>query len=351
MELKQRIDAFVQLGSWLTDFLKFENLYQIENDYFSELSFAVETAKHKNGWFTQAEVRRSLEGIILMLQNKALQEWISTYKFKERKLCIAVIMAGNIPAVGFHDFLAVLISGFSFVGKTSTQDELILPMLAKKLKSIEPNFGTMIRFTKDRLEKFDAVIATGSNNSARYFERYFGKYPNIIRKNRTSVSVIDNETTDDQLTHLGKDIFEYYGLGCRNVSKIYIPEKFEIDRFFKAIYSFGYVIENNKYANNYLYNQTVYLMNSQKLLDNNFVILKEDKNLHSPIGVIFYERYKNKADVMGYLSDNKEHIQIVVSSDKIDFGKGQSPTLTDYADNINTLNFLANLARQQGNSN
>jgi hypothetical protein len=256
-------------------------------------------------------------------------------------------MAGNIPLVGFHDFLSVLISGNKALVKLSSNDTILLPYLTKVLFSIEPEFEDLIEFTDEKFIDFDGVIATGSNNTARYFEYYFGKYPNIIRKNRNSVAVLTGNESTEQLELLANDIFRYFGLGCRNVSKIYIPEDYNFDPFFKAMYSWRHVINQNKYMNNYDYNKAVYLMSNIPLLDNEFMLLKEDKSLSSPISILYYEYYSSMEELTSLIEVSREQIQCVVSEcgmpGEVPFGTTQSPSLWDYADGVDTMEFLLNL--------
>ena len=252
-------------------------------------------------------------------------------------------MAGNIPLVGFHDFLSVLLIGDHFVGKLSSNDNILLPFLAEELINIQPEFSNRIEFTKDRLPQFDKVIATGSNNTARYFEYYFKDKPHIIRKNRNSVAVLQGNETNEQLKALGEDIFQYFGLGCRNVSKLFVPKGYNFDVFFEAMYAYRDVINHHKYANNYDYNKAVYLMSSVKLLDNAFLLLKEDLNFSSPIGTLFYEFYSDEVQLQNRVKQEEENIQCIVGTHKfseVDFGKAQHPELTEYADGVDTIKFL-----------
>src|SRR3972149_3042639 len=224
-------------------------------------------------------------------------------------------MSGNIPLVGFHDFFCVLMSGNIFVGKISSDDEFLLPAVSKILIEIESGFKERIHFTNQPFNKSSAIsafIATGSNNSARYFEFYFGKYPHIIRKNRNAIAILDGTETEDDLKNLGKDIFQYFGLGCRNVSKIFIPQDYNLDEFFSAIVDFGDVINHNKYYNNHIYYRTIYLLNKEKFLDNNFLMLKESEQIASPVATLYYERYKTKEELFKKLESQKDNIQCVV---------------------------------------
>jgi len=345
MEQKQCISAFVQLGEKISSFLQQPDIFLPTNAEFTLLSEACLRSSQKNNWFKKEEIKRALEGIAFMLQKEKLELWVKPFNltFKNPKT-IAIIFAGNIPAVGFHDWLSVLISGNKVLAKLSSQDEFIIPAFSQMLVEIEPYFSSKIEFVKGKMENIEAFIGTGSNNSARYFEYYFGKYPNIIRKNRTSVAIVKNSISNEELSDLGKDIFFFYGLGCRNVTKIYFEKGFKLNRFFEAIIDFGYVIENHKYDNNYTYHKTLFLMNSEKILDNNFVLLRPIKDLTSPVGVINYEYFENEEELKIELNSKQSQIQAIISTKDIQFGKAQMPELTDYADGINTLEFLANLA-------
>ncbi|MDP1744905.1 MAG: acyl-CoA reductase [Bacteroidota bacterium] len=353
MTLDNRIKAFVTLGDFLKQFSE-QGEKQADNSlnnvFYNDFNELIQSVHYNNGWFTEDNVRNAIGAIASSLNEELLVGWLSRYikSLSDRKTPknVAVIMAGNIPMVGFHDMLCVLLSGNKFTGKLSSDDKLLLPYVAKILIAIEPKFGNYIEFTEGQLKNIDAVIATGSNNTARYFEYYFGKYPHIIRKNRNSVAVISGKESKEDLKLLGKDIFQYFGLGCRNVSKLFVPKGYKFDTFYESIFDFQYVVNNNKYGNNYDYNRTVYLMgNNESLLDNNFLLLKEDPSYSSPIGVLFYEFYDEIATLNQRLQNEKEQIQCIVSTSyEIDhvvpFGEGQCPKLDDYADGVDTMEFL-----------
>lgn len=342
---KQRINAFVHLGKFLNEFLSSKNLFEPEEKTFAQLSLACVKSNQKNGWFTEVEIRRALTGITYLLEEEKLNNWINDYDSDPAQPNqIGVITAGNIPAVGFHDFLSVLISGNVFYGKLSEQDKFLLPAFTNILIDHSTEFKSFIQFEDGQLKGADAYIATGSNNTARYFEYYFGKYPNIIRKNRTSIAILENGVTNKEIEALGKDIFWYYGLGCRNVTKLYLEKGFELSRIFEAILPFAYIMENKKYANNYIYHQSIYLMSQEKLLDNGFLNLRPHTDLTSQVGVLHYEFFEDKAQLNEELSQKANQIQAIVSRNNVPFGKAQQPELTDYADGVNTLDFLANLA-------
>ncbi len=344
MQIKDRIIAFTTLGRFLRE-IKVEDEVEFEK--------ILKKAEAENGWFTQENIRFALKSWGEALSEENLQKWISKYNIESSKALqkdektIAIVMAGNIPLVGLHDFLSVLVTGNKVLAKLSSNDKTLLPFLAEQLIFIEPEFKNYIEFTEGRLNHFDAVIATGSNNTARYFEYYFGKYPNIIRKNRNSVAVLTGNETEVELQKLADDIFRYFGLGCRNVSKIYIPEDYDFEPFFKGMFSWREIIHNNKYINNYDYNKAVYLMDSFPLLDNEFMLLKEDKGFSSPISVVFYEKYTSKYAVKKKVESESENIQCLVTNaglpNEIPFGKAQTPELWDYADGVDTVDFLLKL--------
>ncbi|MCG2418635.1 acyl-CoA reductase [Aequorivita sp. F47161] len=337
MQIKDRINAFINLGKFLSEI-------------DTESNPILNKAEAENGWFTQDNINFALNSWAKALSEENIKQWLSNYNLEttaQRSKIVAIIMAGNVPLVGFHDFLSVLITGNKALVKLSSNDKTLLPYLANHLISIEPKFKNLIEFTEGRLQNFDAVIATGSNNTARYFDYYFGKYPNIIRKNRNSVAVLTGNETEDELTKLANDIFRYFGLGCRNVSKIYIPENYNFEAFFKAMFSWKEIINNNKYINNYDYNKAVYLMDSFPLLDNEFMLLKEDNGFSSPISVVFYEKYTSLESLKKNLKESELHIQCIVSKagipNEVPFGKAQNPELWDYADGVDTVDFLLKL--------
>jgi len=341
MQIQQRINAIVQLGEVLSE-VHSEN----KNPEISQLYQLVHA---HNGWFTKENIDFSCKNWSEALTQQNVEQWLSSYELEapSHKKTVAIVMAGNIPLVGFHDFISVLLSGHKVLAKLSSNDKLLLPYLVKRLCEIEPEFEGFISFSEERLTGFDAVIATGSNNTARYFDHYFGKYPNIIRRNRNSVAILDGTETEAQLMALANDIFRYYGLGCRNVSKVYLPKDYKFDPFFQAMFSWKHVINEHKYINNYDYNKAVYLMSLLDILDNEFLLLKEDQGFSSPISVVFYEYYENMTDLKAKLRAAEDQIQCVVSHtgmpNEIPFGQAQTPHLWDYADGVDTMDFLQKL--------
>lgn len=341
--------CFIELGKFLSQFSENESVKNpsvLHNDlFFNEFEDLIKLSQSHNGWYTPEQVYFSTQSWATALTEENLDQWLSAYNFEEVKpKNVALILAGNIPLVGFHDFLSVLITGHNVLVKTSSNDQYLLPFLAKYIIAIEPKFADKITFVEGKLENFDAVIATGSNNTARYFEYYFKDKPKIIRKNRNSVAVLNGKETKEQLTALGEDIFRYFGLGCRNVSKLFVPTGYSFVAFFEAIFEYQEVIHYEKYANNYDYNKAVFLMSNYKLLDNGFLTLKEDKSYASPISSVFYEFYDDIDTLQTRLQSENEQIQCIVSNklieNSINFGQTQKPNLWDYADNVDTISFL-----------
>ena len=350
--IQNRITAFVKLGAFLGQF-SVDNIKKTENIEHNEIFFdgfvhQIKIAQENNSWFTKENILFTLNNWSNSLTTSNLNAFIKDVNLalKSPKR-VAIIMAGNIPLVGFHDFLSVLISGHSVVVKQSSNDKHLLPFLAKYLEYVEPYFKGKITFTEEKLTNFDAVIATGSNNTARYFEYYFKDTPSIIRKNRNSVAVITGNETEEDFINLADDVFQYFGLGCRSVSKLFVPKDFNFDHFFNGMYAKKDIINNAKYANNYDYNKAVYLMSLFDLLENGFLMIKEDESYASPIATIFYEYYDNEIDLKIKLHQDREKIQCIVSKNFIEnevaFGQTQHPKLTDFADGVNTLEFLSKI--------
>ena len=352
MDLETKKNVFVTLGRFLNQFAENNSNKDLSVPhtelFFEKFEQLIQLSQSHNGWYTPEQVYFSIQSWAKALTQENLDQWTSTYDFTTAESkTIALILAGNIPLVGFHDFISVLISGHNVLVKTSSDDQHLLPFLAKYLITVEPQLANKITFVEGKLEGFDAVIATGSNNTARYFEYYFKDKPSIIRKNRNSVAVLDGTETFEDLVGLGEDIFRYFGLGCRNVSKLFVPKGYNFDNFFKAMYEYRDVIQYEKYANNYDYNKAVFLMSNFQLLDNEFLTIKEDVSYSSPISSVFYEFYENLEEITTRLNADAEQIQCVVSKNLIPnsvaFGQTQQPRLWDYADNVDTLAFLNSL--------
>lgn len=345
---KEKIEiAFNQLGLVMTHFGKSDQwsgfdlgITEEEHHGFNEI---VLKQKHYNGWFTEDMVRMSLLNLGKILTKTNIKNWTEKYNYSTEPRTIALIMAGNIPLVGFHDFLCVLMSGNKAMVKLSSDDKHLLPALAKFLCAFEPELKERIIFSEGKISKFDAVIATGSDSSAVYFQQYFAGYPHVFRSNRTSLAVINGGETKEDLKLLAHDIFDYFGRGCRNVSHLLLPNGYNINQIFEGIVHMGDLINNKKYGNNYDYNKAVHLLNLEKLLDNNFVLLKESQELFSPLGMLYYHFYENEKEVEMYLNANKDQLQCVVGKDHTSYGSTQQPALHDYADGIDTMKWLNQL--------
>ncbi len=335
MDSQKRVKSLVALGRYLSE---------------SQLTDIVYRANAKNNWFTADNVTNSLKAIATeFLDETKLVNWLSGYDLsKTTSKRVGVVMAGNIPAVGFHDALCVLAAGHQLMAKLSTDDTVLMSFLFQQLIKLEPEWAGYIQIV-ERMNDAEAVIATGSDNTARYFDYYFAKKPHIIRRNRTSVAILNGQETNDELAQLGNDVLQYFGLGCRNVSKIYVPVGYEFSAFYESIESLsGIYCNHHKYFNNYEYNRSVLLVNREPHFDNGFLMLQRSESLVSPISVLFYEEYKNESDLTQLIENHVSKIQCVVSqngwfANSLPFGQAQSPSLTDYADGVDTMEFLANL--------
>ncbi len=335
MTLDDRIAAFEKLGKYLS---------AIDDNTRKDL---LDNARNENAWFTPESVTRAINSIAQSLTDENLRCWTAQYSLlSNNPKVVSTVTAGNIPLVGFHDLLCVLIAGHRLQIKLSSKDSLLMKHVIAKLIDIEPRFTDRISLI-GRFKDFDAVIATGSDNTSRYFHFYFDKYPNIIRKNRSSCAVLSGKESDDDLLVLGTDVFSYFGLGCRNVSKIFVPDNFDVTRLLKAWEPFNQIIHHHKYNNNYDYNKSILLVNGVPFLDAGFVLLQENEKLVSPISVVYYERYSDEGSLALKLLSAKEKIQCIVGSNiipgAVPFGQAQSPKLWDYADQIDTLKFLESL--------
>ena len=345
----QSMQAFVKLGNFLREYCEYANAtantIDKSNPLFTVFSEKIALAGHKNGWFTEENVLFAIEQWGNLLTKEGLAIWMANYDLNRiNARTVAIIMAGNIPIVGFHDFLCALVTGNKVIVKLSSNDDILLPFMAEYLIQIEPSMKDRIAFQDGMLNDFDVIIATGSDNTSRYFDYYFKNKPSIIRRNRVSVAVLTGSETKQTLRELGDDIFRFFGLGCRSVSKLYVPEGYSFDALFEALYPFKDIIVLAKYANNYDYNKAVYLMSEFSILDNGFLMLKEDQGYGSPIATLFYENYTSSDSLKTKLDQDRDALQCIVAHDftpdEIPFGQTQCPGLNDYADGIDTVEFL-----------
>jgi len=335
MTLQDRINIISELGLYLRkNFLE---------DHFDSIKIATV----KNPWFTVKSITNAVLSISDMVEKDMLNAWLNPYTIKEPSSPknVLIIMAGNIPLVGFHDLLSVIIMGHNPVIKLSSNDNVLMPLIINIFLDLFPSNYNQIKFINDvKGRSFDAVITTGTDNSANYFKYYFKDAKKIIRKNRRSIAVLDGSESSQQIKGLANDIFLYYGLGCRNVSKLYLPCGYDLNILFKSFYSHKHVIEHKKYGNNYDYNKAIFLMGNNKLIENGFILLKEDSSLYSPVAMLYYEYYNDINDVDTFISKNSDKIQCIVSKNNIPFGNTQKPKLWDYADGVDTIDFLKQLA-------
>ncbi|MDC8100086.1 acyl-CoA reductase [Chryseobacterium rhizosphaerae] len=341
MNTENQVLGLIELSDYIKAFLSKKTEDYNQDDVDIEL--LLQKTKIENQWFTLGNQKFALQQWADLLTAESINGWLKNYSISKISKRVGLILAGNIPLVGFHDVVSVVLSNHIPVIKLSSKDKYMIPFLLKKWKEFS---GDQVQFEfVERLENFDAVIATGSNNTARYLEYYFKNHLSIIRKNRTSVAVLKGDETEEELQLLANDIFQYFGLGCRNVTRIFIPQDYIIDRLFESFIGFQDIINHHKYANNYDYNRAVYLLNQDKFWDNNFVMLKEDDKLFSPLSVINFSRYTSLDHVKDFIAENEENIQCIVAKDElgldsIHFGDAQNPGLDTYADNVDTMKFL-----------
>jgi hypothetical protein len=343
LKIQKRIDLLVQLGQYIKD----------GGD--AELDLVIRKSTAENPWFTEENVQFALQSICSsMLQESDLSAWIAQYTLPESDFpekSIGLVMAGNLPLVGFHDWLCVFVAGMRAQVKLSEKDQHLLPFLVKKMAEWDFEAWAYTEFLKpdERLHGFDAVIATGSNNTARYFEQYFGKYPHIIRHNRNGIAILDGQETAEDLHALGIDIFAYFGLGCRNVSKLYVPENYNFEPLLEALHAYNALALHNKYINNFDYNFTLYVLNNMPYMNNGCLLLREDPSLQSRIASVHYEYYTDLNSLNAHLASLKDQIQCIVGKVVLPdhtvlvFGKSQAPSLTDYPDGADVMAFLCGL--------
>jgi len=315
----------------------------LTKEEYESLQELILRQKQFNGWFTEGNVRLALSALGQQLKKEDLEAWVSNYSLSSDPKRVGIIMAGNLPLVGFHDLLCVLLSGHKAVCKLSSDDRTLLPAMMKQLENWLPELAEFVHFSVGPIGAIDAVIATGSDNSTRYFEQYFGKYPHIFRSSRTSVAILTGDETKEELEALGSDVFQYFGLGCRNVAHLLIHKEFNLNRFFEAIVGYGDLIHHHKYANNYDYNRTIFLLNKVPMLDNNFVLLRENDELFSPLAVVHYQYFSTQDEIEDFLAKHRNEIQAIVGKGYVPFGKAQCPTLSDYADDVDTMAFLSSI--------
>jgi len=332
MILQDRIGLLKRLGSYI-----------LSGD--ARWKEAREKASLQNGWFAPEFVALAIENIAKkFLKEDELIRWSAHYKIQTlnsspRK--VGIVMAGNIPLVGFHDLLSVFISGHKGVIKPSSKDEVLIKELAEVLKTWEPQVSSLIEFS-EMLKNCDAYITTGSNNTSRYFEYYFGKYRHIIRRNKTSVAVLTGNETKTDLEGLAGDVYQFFGLGCRNVTKLYVPKEYDFGSLITVFKKYNYLADHHKYKNNYDYNLTLHILNNKFYMTNGSILLVEDSSIFSPISQLNYEYYASRDELLSSLYNNQD-IQGVIEKNHIPFGQAQSPGLFDYADKVDTMEFLQSL--------
>ncbi len=338
MIVEERIEALIQLGHILS-----------QKDEYRDA--VIHRTYMNNRWFTKKNQQLAIDAIAAQfLEEKKLRQWLNTYNILDNNAPaqVGLVLAGNIPLVGFHDVMCTFISGHISQIKLSDKDKYLLSYIFRALKQIDPRTEKYFRVV-EKLQAFDAVIATGSNNSARYFEAYFGKVPHIIRRNRNAVAILDGKESKEDLSRLGKDVFQYYGLGCRNVAKIYVPRGYQFEPLLEALHEYNDIILNDKYKNNFDYNYAIYVLNKAKYMANGCIILTESEAITSHIAGLNYSFYDQETELEAELIARQDEIQCVVTRSNLsqiptfDFGQAQEPGLADYADGVDTIDFLLRL--------
>ncbi|MEJ8843256.1 acyl-CoA reductase [Lacibacter sp. H375] len=331
MNLQQRLEILYQLRQYISE-------------QPTEWQNACRQAEQLNNWFTQRFIQTAAEAVAdNFLNNDLLRNWADHYHLDDNIIpkTVGIVMAGNIPLVGFHDFLCVFVSGHKQVCKLSSKDDVLLKHLVTKMTEWNPAVAERVQFNS-MLKDCDAYIATGSDNSARYFDYYFGRYPSIIRKNRTSVAILTGSETETELSLLADDIMQYFGLGCRNITKLYVSTGYDFVPLLNALRKYSWMFDHHKYRNNYDYQLAIYLMNNIYYMTNDCIVLIENEQVFSPIGTLHYSYYEQQADVINSLKRN-EQVQAIVGKDFLPFGEAQQPGLMDYADGIDVMAFLLSL--------
>jgi len=329
--------AFIQLSDILKNYLN-----NTPTPYSDLIKSSIHQAEIQNPWFIEKFVLTMFSHISDLTGSESIAKYTDKFTSTQNPKKVLVIAAGNIPMVSFHDVMSVLLSGHILIFKPSSKDTILMKMILNILKNIEPKLKEKIYIVEKTIQtkEIDAVIATGTNNTGMHIQYYFQNYPKIIRNNRTSIAIIDNSTTDKDLKKLSDDCLLYFGLGCRNVSKIFIPSDFDIQIIFKAFYDYGFFIQHNKYMNNYDYYRSIYLLNRETFLENNFLIVKESQELHAPVANLFFQRYNNINEIKEYIQKHSNDIQSIVGKDFVPFGKSQFPDILDFSDGISTKEFL-----------
>lgn len=332
MNLQQRIDLLVRLGEYIKS----------DNNFWQQ---AKEKASRENGWFIPEFIELSTDNIVSsFLQKNKLDDWCKTYSVPNENAApknVGIVMAGNIPVVGFHDLLCVFITGHIACVKLSSKDQVLLKHMVEVMASWNDEINRLIIFS-EMLKGCDAYIATGSNNSAGHFEYYFGKYQHIIRRNRTSVAILTGKETTDELEKLADDVYLYFGLGCRNVTKIFVPQNYDFVKLLTVFKKYNYLADHHKYKNNYDYNLAILLLNKRAYMSNESILLAEEPSVFSPISQLNYEYYDNETDLAESLKQD-DALQCIVGKNFIPFGQAQNPSLNDFADGVNTMRFLLSL--------
>ncbi len=350
-QIEKRINAFSKLGQLLSSYLN----HQMPNNSptYNAIEKAILQAEDENPWFTRKFILQAIGNIVLWLDEKKLFHWLSNYDFDSLKPGkIGVITAGNIPLAGFHDMMSVLLSGHLFVGKLSHKDKKLMELMAQLLVLNDPDLKKRIFLHEKNLKSCDAIIATGSNNTNRYFDFYFSHIPHIFRKSRKGIGIISGKEATDQLQLLTNDMLDYFGLGCRNITKLYVPEKYDFSILLNELNKKQEYLLHNKYVNNYEYYKALFALSKENVIKSNVALLVENSSIAPPVACVYFEYYENKSFLLQALENIKNETQCIVSengwlADSIPFGKTQTPLVNEYADRIDTMLFLTGIKQSR----
>ena len=326
-------------GELLESFFSEKN--QSENP---KLTQAIEDAEKYNGWFSKKNILNALKYWMVKLRKGTLETWVSKYNLQNENCKVAIIMAGNFPLAGLHDLICVIITGNSAIIKPSSNDEILINFFVEFLYKEFPETNEIIEIKSDNLGDFDKVIATGSNNTFNYFEYYFRDKSSLLRKNRNSIAVLSGDESENELKLLSDDIFMYFGLGCRNITKIFVPTGYEISQLKNKFSKYNCIINHNKYSNNYNYQKTIKIMNNEVYTDCDYFLMSQSEEINPPISIIYYDYYDDLSQVSDLIKENRNQIQCIVTNLQIEnsirFGEAQNPKLDQYPDNVDTIKFL-----------
>lgn len=329
MELAQRLDMLVQLQA-----------YMLGND--AQWQAAKENAYEKNGWFIPQFIELSIKNIATHLLSRAgLQQWASKYNIPNQRspLTVGIVMPGNLPLAGFYDFLCTFVAGHRQRIKLSTNDDVLLKHLVAQMGSWNAAVHELVMFD-DMLKGCDAYITTGKQN-IESLKKYLSKYPHIIHRTGSAVAILYGHETRQQLELLADDVFQYFGQGCLNITKLYVPREYDFIPLLKVFDKYGFLIDHNKYKNNYDYQLALLILNKGFYMTNGSILLTESASISSPVARLHFEYYTDEKDVIDSLAD-PGLAQVIAGTNQAPFGRAQQSVVCDQG-GAATLQFLLEL--------